>query len=101
MISAEETKCGVLEFSLIQASLDTGGINCDIIKLVEENNNREGFSSCDEFGNAEWLPFDEMRFKFANENTELAFIGRRFKDLYNNEEWAIVQPKKESQLGII
>lgn len=37
----------------------------------------EGFSSCDEYGIAEWLPSDEMHFRPVNEETELAFIGDR------------------------
>jgi len=37
----------------------------------------EGFMGCDEYGIAEWLPVDQMFFRAANEETELAFIGER------------------------
>ena len=35
----------------------------------------EGFSSCDEYGRAFWLPYDTMKFKAFDQDTIDSFLG--------------------------
>ena len=72
-----------ISFNLIQGELDKGdGIFRNVIRIAKENPDdlMEGFSSCDEYGVAKWLPNKEMRFWIVDEETEWMFQGETYRD---------------------
>ena len=70
-----------LLYHLIQAAPST-------IKLAKHRDAQgrmtEGFSSCDEYGRAAWLPYDKMKFKAFDQDTIDSWLGETSEDKDGN-----------------
>ena len=45
-----------------------------------KNRTTEGFSSCDEYGRSDWLPYDKMKFKALDQDTIDSWLGEVTSD---------------------